>query len=273
VYTAGGNTLPLSSAYAISGGNLYLGYNGSAAATGQTFQSFRFYDRTLSAEEITQNTQVDNLRFNHGITVTIDGAACTDVVVTSLGTISCTTTAHTAGTFDVVVGISGGEVVLKNAFTYLNTATDTTRFIVSSAPTLIGSAGGETITFAGTNLNLVTSITIGGIACPISAQSNTSLACTTPAQTDFSTSGREVILTGPNNSISLLMQYYTTPVATVIVNNPGTWVKYNERLNISGTITDADVQNWTVSYSLSATTTPSTWTVCRSASSTRKHMA
>jgi titin len=52
----------------------------------------------------------------------------------------------------------------------------------------------------------------------------------------------------------------------------GGYVKGGYKLYISGNITDADVESWAVSYSLSASTTPGTWTVCRSASSTRKYV-
>jgi hypothetical protein len=54
-----------------------------------------------------------------------------------------------------------------------------------------------------------------------------------------------------------------------LTGGTGGYVKGGYKLYVAGTITDSDVNNWSVSYSLSGSTTPSTWTVCRSVSSTR----
>ena len=68
-----------------------------------------------------QQLSITGTNFASGATVTVGGAACTNVVVVSSTSITCTTPAGTAGAKDVVVRNSDGQsVTATGAITYLS---------------------------------------------------------------------------------------------------------------------------------------------------------
>lgn len=98
--------------------------------------------------------------------VTVDGVSCTPVAVSSSTTLTCDTTAgmNTGAARDIVITNSSGETVTgSGAFTPQDAPT-----VSSVTPNYGTSAGGTTITIAGTNfssLGGLPDIDIGGTAC------------------------------------------------------------------------------------------------------------
>lgn len=113
-----------------------------------------------------------------GVTsVTFDGTESTNVSVVDATTITCTTPAGT-GTVDVVISDGTDMDTLAGAYTYTAPAPA----LVSISPAMGGVSGGTSVTLTGTDLDLVTSVTIGGTAATnLNIVDATTLTCDTPA--------------------------------------------------------------------------------------------
>lgn len=152
--------------------------------------------------------------------VTVGGAAVTNLAVNEAGTsITAKTPAGTVGERDIVVTVTGdgaGSVTSTTKFTYLILAPITTSRLPASGST----AGGTTLVINGTNLEVTTGVTIGGVAATIvGAPSATSVTVTTPA----GTAGEQVVaLTTPGGTVNnLRFTYVAAPTVTAIAPATG----------------------------------------------------
>src|SRR5436190_8433850 len=122
---------------------------------------------------------VSGTNFVAGATVTIGGAAATNVTVVNATTLTARTASNAAGPFGVTVinpdGLSG---TLANGFTYISTAPTVTSVSPSSGPT----AGGTAITLSGTNYAAGATVSVGGItATAVNVVNSTTMTAVAPA--------------------------------------------------------------------------------------------
>ena len=109
--------------------------------------------------------------------VTVGGLSATGVVNVSGTSIRFTTPSGVSGLQDVVVTTTyGGSVTSANAFRYIEAP-----IITSATPAGGPTAGGTEVVILGANLTNTTSVTIGGTAANITANTGTSVTITTPA--------------------------------------------------------------------------------------------
>lgn len=111
-------------------------------------------------------------------TVSVGGAACTNVVINEAGTsLTCETPSGAAGTATIAVTTPGGVLADAGTFTYADAPT-----VAGFSPTSGTNLGGTTITITGTNLTDGT-VAIGGIPCTNVQVSDNGeqLTCVTPA--------------------------------------------------------------------------------------------
>lgn len=129
---------------------------------------------------------ITGTNFLTGATVSVGGSACTPVTVVNSTTITCTTTAHIAGTVNVVVTNLDTQTTTKNnGFTY-QPAPSVTSVALQAAPTVTPAtgavAGGTPVTITGTGFVTGSTVTFGGAACTnVIFLSSTSITCKTPA--------------------------------------------------------------------------------------------
>lgn len=149
--------------------------------------------------------------------LTVGGSLATLVSSTST-TLTFTTPAKLAGTYDVVVQNALGSATLSAAFTYIAAPT-----ISSIAPIAGGMTGGQLITITGTNLALTSSIRFGSATVTPSSVSATSVEVTTPQAA--AAGAVNVVLTTPGGSVtrSSGFTYAAAPtVSTLSVTVGGT---------------------------------------------------
>lgn len=146
-------------------------------------------------------------QFYAGATVTIDptgtAASCTGVTVVNINTITCTTSAHTAGTFTVrVVNADSQTGNLVNGFTYRPPP------IVSGINPIGGPlTGGTAVTITGNNFISGSTVAIGGVTCSSpNIVSSTSLTCTTGAS---GATTADVVVTLPDTQSGTLSSAFT----------------------------------------------------------------
>jgi hypothetical protein len=170
--------------------------------------SVRLYDRALSIEEIQQNAALDQIRYLDVPVVTIGGNPCTNVAIVSSTLINCTAPAGTAGPQDVVVTNSDGSnpQILSGAYTYVDGVQYTT--VSSLSPNYLQASGGENLVVTGTKLDQVSSVTIDGVECAITAQAAASLTCTTPAELNYQSGNvKQFVITAVGNTIAGSIEY------------------------------------------------------------------
>lgn len=146
-----------------------------------------------------------------GATVTVGGAACTNVVVTPLTSLTCTTPPGTAGLADIEIVTTEGSVTAPDAFTFAEPPTITN---VVPGGTPVG--GGKTITIEGTGFFGDTTVEIGGAACTdVVIVSPTQLTCTTPEGT---LGAADVEVTTPigSDTVSDQFAYIADPTITAV---------------------------------------------------------
>src|SRR4029077_9328211 len=108
------------------------------------------------------NVTITGTNFVTGATVTIGGAAATNVAVVNSTSITARTPAHTAGAATVTVTNPNSETgSLNNAFTYASTTMPT---IGAVTPNSGSTLGGTTVTITGTNFVAGATVTMGGTA-------------------------------------------------------------------------------------------------------------
>ncbi len=99
--------------------------------------------------------------FASGVTVTVGGAAATDVSVAGTTTITATTPQHAAGAADVVVTLNGLSTTLKGAFTYSAPTMTTNVAPTITALTAKGTLANEPSQYAnkGETINVTATVT------------------------------------------------------------------------------------------------------------------
>jgi hypothetical protein len=188
------------------------GCNGSVTANGRNvvnmvINSVRIYDRTLTSNEIANNTYVDYRRFIETPTVKIGTGICTNVVLTSSTQLQCTAPSGTAGE-NVAVSVTHGGITktINSAYTYV---ANSSFYVTDINPTIGPTFGGTPMTFTGNNFgdnaSNIVSVTIGGQPCVkrdgyFIAHSNTKYTCSVPI---LSTGGhKNVVATVQQGSIT-----------------------------------------------------------------------
>ncbi len=110
--------------------------------------------------------------------VTIGGGAGLNVIVVNGSTITCTTSAHSAGSVDVTVANSNGSDTLPQCFVYHN-APNVQSILPDNGP----EGGGTSVTLSGSDFSSQgpTGVTFGGVAAAnVVVVSSTSITCTAP---------------------------------------------------------------------------------------------
>ncbi len=116
-------------------------------------------------------------QFATATSVSIGGNACTSLVKVSPTSLTCTTPAKAAASYNVVVTNPTGSATLINGFTYYPGPT-----VTAISPTTGGTAGGAAVTVTGTNFRAGATVKIGSVACgTVTVVSATSITCTTGA--------------------------------------------------------------------------------------------
>ncbi|MDR1300231.1 MAG: IPT/TIG domain-containing protein [Candidatus Nomurabacteria bacterium] len=150
--------------------------------------------------------------------VTIGGAACTSINVTSGTQLTCNAPASTAGSKDVVITTYGGQTTGTNAYTYVAAPTVTQAYKSDETSVTYGKAG-TSFEIIGTGFkvgatNLVKGITIGDVDLPVdtySVTSDTVISVVLPPQSNLSNPVKNIIVTTTINSTD----YSSTSTATV----------------------------------------------------------
>jgi hypothetical protein len=147
-------------------------------ANGNKIFSIRVYDKQLTSEQIAANYEVDRRRFTAPPTVTIGGQSCTDVVVLSKNFLMCTVPAGSLGTQNVVVVSDGVPTTYSDAYEYVGS----TAFYINTISPIVGTANqpNQTLTLTGNNLNGITKVEVGGVACTNLNVNATDCTCTLP---------------------------------------------------------------------------------------------
>jgi len=150
-------------------------------------------------------------------TVTLGGSSCSVLTVSSTE-ITCTTTAHAAGTVNVSVTTPGGTGTLTDGYTYYAAPT-VTDVNPGSGP----GAGGTSVTITGTGFygvpGVSLTVTFGGNACTtnIVVVNDTTITCDTPSHADGFV---DVSVTTDSGTGTLTngFEYYGSP--TVLLVDP-----------------------------------------------------
>ncbi len=203
--------------------------NGVSSAT--LTNGFTYSASAPTVGSITPNTgtaaggtsvTVSGSNFAPGTTVTIGGVAATGVSVTNSTTLTANTPAYVSGSLakDVVVNNGSGTATLSGGFTYTVGAPT----ISSITPNTGSTAGGTSVTIAGTNYAPGTTVTIGGVsATGVSVTNSTTLTATTPAYVSGSLV-KDVVVNNGVGSATLTNGYTysaTSPTVTAVTPSNG----------------------------------------------------
>lgn len=153
---------------------------------------------------------VNGSDFLAGATVDLGGSACTVSAVTAT-TITCTTTTHATGAVTVTVMNTDNQTgTLATGFTF-----DPAPTLSSISPALGPSSGGTSLTLTGANFVAGAAVSIGGAACTVTAETSTSITCTT----GVGTAGAQVVtITNPDGQADTYSSftYLDAPTLTSI---------------------------------------------------------
>lgn len=144
--------------------------------------------------------------FIPGATVTVGGDPCTNLVVVSATTITCTTPAGTAGPADVTATTADGSATLPGGFLYL------LRPIIAAVDPAVGAVSGgmhHTITGTGFVANAAgpNTVTIGGNPCTnVVTADDTTITCDLPPAAAPGATTLEV--TNANGTASTAFTYF-----------------------------------------------------------------
>jgi hypothetical protein len=155
--------------------------------------------------------------FTGATSVTIGGAAATNISVVNSTTITCTTPAQPAGSASVLVTTAGGTNAANTLYTYqLPIPVVNETFPDNGLP-----AGGNTVNIGGRNFTGASSVTFGGTAATnVSVLSDQIISCTAPAHAAGTVS---VLVTTPNGTSAANSLYtYVIPIPTVFAISPNT---------------------------------------------------
>ena len=150
--------------------------------------------------------------FMAGASVLFGGSACTGITVVNATTITCTTSAHSAGAVTVTVTNSDTQSgSAAAAYTYQPAPT-----VTSVSPTFGNPAGGTLVTITGTGFVAGASVDFGSSACTgITVLSATSITCTTPAHALGTVA---VTVTNADTQSGSLASAYTYPPAPTVAS-------------------------------------------------------
>ncbi|HEU4872422.1 MAG TPA: IPT/TIG domain-containing protein [Pyrinomonadaceae bacterium] len=142
--------------------------------------------------------------FSSGATVSLGGAAATNVMVVSPTSITATTSARTAGTVDVVVTNTDTlNGTLSSGYTYTASAPTVTAI----SPTSGSTSGGTSVTITGTGFSSGATVSLGGAAATnVMVVSPTSITATTSARGAGTV---DVMVTNPDSLNGTLSSGYT----------------------------------------------------------------
>ena len=87
------------------------------------------------------------------------------------------------------------DVTLTNAVTYSHTKTST---VTTLSPKFGPSVGGTVLTITGTNFGTPLSVTIDGVPCSITANSTTSITCTTGVRASIPNANSFIVISDGN---------------------------------------------------------------------------
>lgn len=164
-----------------------------------------------------QAIAITGTNFFGNITVTIDGAPCTNVTSTALGDrIDCTTPPSPSGTGPKNVQIvcsASGTLNLAAAYTY-NPAPTVTTVVPDNGPL----GGGTPIVITGTNFLNTVGVTIGGNACTgvTVNPSATRIDCVTPASTTGVGAKVLTVDSSSNGPVTLIPGFTYNATPTII---------------------------------------------------------
>lgn len=154
-------------------------------------------------------------QFYAGATVSIDptgtAAVCTGPTVVNINTITCTTSSHSAGNFNVRVQNTDSQTgTLTNGFTYRPPPT-----ISSISPNGGPLSGGTTVTITGNNFISGTTFAIGGVTCssPVFV-SSTTMTCVTGARTAATVNVVATLTDGQTGTLVSGFTYRNPPTVT-----------------------------------------------------------
>lgn len=121
---------------------------------------------------------ITGTNFTSGASVTVDGSACTSVIVVNATTITCYAPGHAAGAVNVTVTNSDSQTGTGvGVYTYQPGPT-----VTSASPSAGALAGGTLITITGTGFVAGATVTIDGSACAgLTVVTATTITCTIPA--------------------------------------------------------------------------------------------
>lgn len=146
------------------------------------------------------NITITGTGFLPGAVVDLGGTSCLGVTVVNSTTITCTTGLHAAGVVTVKVTNTDSQFgTLANVYTYqAGPAISTVKLtaLPSLNPAAGSTAGGTSITIVGANFLAGATVSVGGINCPTTSVTSTSIVCTTGAHAAGSVS---VVVTNPDS--------------------------------------------------------------------------
>jgi IPT/TIG domain len=154
---------------------------------------------------------IDGTNLGGASSVTFGGAAAT-ITANTATQVTVTAPAGSAGPVSVVVTTVGGSATLTNGYTYVEAPT-----ITSLSPTSGPTAGGTSVTIDGTNLGGASSVTFGGAAATIAANTSNQITVTTPAGVAGAVN---VVVTTIGGSGALANGYTYLQVPTLTSLNP-----------------------------------------------------
>ena len=150
---------------------------------------------------------ITGTNFATGAIVSFGVATASKVVVVNSTTITALTPPHVAGSANVVVTNSAGDQgSLPNGFVYTSTPPSTQPQLNVIVPNTGSSAGGDTVTIAGSNLTGST-LTMGGVPATIVSHGPVSMTATTPGGS--AGSAVDVVVTNPKGQSATLSAAFT----------------------------------------------------------------
>lgn len=150
---------------------------------------------------------ITGTNFVTGATVSFGVATASKIVVVNNTTITAVTPSHVAGSANVVVTNSAGnQGSLPNGFVYTSIPPSTQPQLNVIVPNTGSTAGGDTVTIAGSNLTGST-VTLGGVSATVVSRGPVSITATTPAGS--AGSPMDVVVTNPQHQSATLKAAFT----------------------------------------------------------------
>jgi hypothetical protein len=151
---------------------------------------------------------ITGTNFAAGATVSFGVATASKIVVVNSTTITAVTPPHVAGSANVVVTNSAGnQGSLSNGFLYTSTPPSTRPQLNVVVPNTGSTAGGDSVTIAGSNLVIGSKVTFGGAPATIVNRSTVFVTVTTPA--GIAGSPVDIVFTNPQGQSATLTSAFT----------------------------------------------------------------